>query len=65
MINDHKAPEQLRVCSGNEVIDFETELGEFKIQISMIINFVFSKDSYDIRTMRTKSDFIYIYIYIS
>ena len=61
IINDHKAPEVLKVHSGNKVIDYETTLGEWKIQLTMTINFVSSKDDSDeIRTMHTKSDNIYI-----
>ena len=36
------------------VIDYETP-GEWKIQLSMTINFVFFKDSNEIRTMHAKS----------
>ena len=55
IINDHKARGKLRVHSSNEVIDYETE-GKGKIQLSMEINFVFSKDSDEVRKMHTKSD---------
>ena len=44
MINDHKAPMKLRVYSGNEVIDYQTQFGEWKIQLRMQINFISSKD---------------------
>ena len=61
IINDHKTPEVLKVYSGNKVIDYETTLGEWKIQLTMTINFVSSKDDSDeIRTMHTKSDNIEI-----
>ena len=61
IINDHKTPEVLKVHSGNKVIDYETTLGEWKIQLTMTINFVSSKDDSDeIRTMHTKSDNIEI-----
>ena len=60
-INDHKTPEVLKVYSGNKGIDYETTLGEQKIQLTMTINFVSSKDDSDeIRTMHTKSDNIEI-----
>ena len=52
IINDHKAHGKLKVHSSN---DYETE-GEWKIQLSMEINFVSSKDSDEIRIMCTKSD---------
>ena len=60
-INDHKTQEVLKVHSSNKEIDYETTLGEWKIPLSMTINFVSSKDDSDeIRTMHTKSDNIYI-----
>ena len=60
IINDHKIPEVLKVHPVNKVIDYETTLGEWKIQLTMTINFVSSKDDSDeIRTMHTKSDNIY------
>ena len=55
IINDHKAHGNLNVHSSNEVIDYKTE-GERKIQLSMKIYFVSSKDSDEIRTIHTKSD---------
>ena len=61
IINDYKTQEVLKVHSGNKVIDYETALREWKIQLSITINFVSSKDdSDDIRTMHTKSDNICI-----
>ena len=61
IINDHKIPEVLKVHPVNKVIDYETTLGEWKIQLTMTINFVSSKDDSDeIRTMHTKSDNIEI-----
>ena len=46
----------MKVHSGNKVIDFKTTLGEWKIQLSMKINFVSCKDDSDeIRKMYTKS----------
>ena len=43
------------------IIDYETTLGEWKILLTMAINFVSSKDDSDeIRTMHTKSDSIEI-----
>ena len=44
------------VHSSNEVIDYETYFGEWKIQLTMqIIFFFFSKDSGETRTMHNKS----------
>ena len=53
--NNHKCHGKLKVHSSNEVIDYETE-GEWKIQLSMDINFVPSKDSKKICTMHRKND---------
>ena len=46
----------LRVRSRNEVINYETQFREWKIQVTMVINFISSKDSKETRTMHTKSD---------
>ena len=56
MINDHKAPMKLKVHSGNETIDYEIQFGEWKIQLTMLINFISSKDSEETRTWHRKSD---------
>ena len=56
IINDHKTPEVLKVHSGKKVTDYETTLGERKIQLKMSINLISSKDDSDeIRKMHTKS----------
>ena len=60
IINDHKTPKNLTVYSGNKVIDYETRFGEQKIQLTMQINFISSKDSRETRTIYTKSDNIEI-----
>ena len=60
MINDHITPKILRVHSRNEVIDYENQYGERKIQLTMQINFISSKDSKQTRTMHTKSNDIEI-----
>ena len=39
----------------NEIIDHETKFGERKIQLTMRINFISSKDCGETRTMHTKS----------
>ena len=58
IINDHKTPEALKIYSGNKVIDYETTLGEWEIQLTMTINFVSSKDDSDeICTMHTKINY--------
>ena len=56
MINTHKTPMNLKVHSRDEVIDYETQFGEWKIQLTMLINFISSKDPRETRTMHTKSD---------
>ena len=61
MINDHKIHGTLKVYSGNKIIDWKTP-GEWKIQLSIKTNFVFSKDSTEINNMITKSDNICILI---
>ena len=53
-INDHKTPKKLRVHSSNEVIDYETQFGEWKIQLTLQIDFISSQDSGETRTMHTK-----------
>ena len=60
MINDHKIPKSLKVNSGNEVFDFKTQYGEWKIELTMSINFISSKDSDETCNMHTKSNNIEI-----
>ena len=55
IVDDHKTQGEWKGHSGNEVIDYKTQW-KWKIQLTMIINFVFSKDSDEIRTMHTKSN---------
>ena len=43
------------VHSSNEVIGYETQFGEWKIQLKMQIIFFSSKDSGETRTMHNKS----------
>ena len=43
IINDHKTQEVLKVYSGNKANDYKTTLGEWKIQLTMSINFIFVK----------------------
>ena len=63
IINDHKTQKVWRVHSGNKVIDHKTTLGEWKIQLSMKINFVSSKDDFHkIRKIHTKSHNVEIMI---
>ena len=44
IINDHKTQEVWKVHSGNKVIDYNTTLEEWKIQLTMSIDFISSKD---------------------
>ena len=46
MINNHKNHGKLKVHLSNKTIDYET-LGEWKIQLTMNINFVSSKGDSD------------------
>ena len=60
IIKDHKTPKKLRVHSSNEVTDYETQFEEWKIQLTMSINFISSKDSDETCNMHAKSDNIEI-----
>ena len=56
VINDHKTQGEWIIHSGSAIIKHKT-LSEWKIQLIMAINFIFSKpDSDETRTMRTKSN---------
>ena len=56
IINDDKTPKILKFYSSNEVFDYETQCGEWKIQLTMSINFISSEDSDETGNMRTKSN---------
>ena len=56
----NKIPKNLRVHWRNEVTDYETQYGEWKIQLTMSINFISSKDSDETRNIHTKIDNIEI-----
>ena len=62
IINHNKTPKNLRIHSSNEVIDYETQFGEWKIQLIMSISFISSKDSDETRSMSTKNNKIEIMI---
>ena len=55
IINDHKTQGKWRIYSGNKIIEHKTK-SEWKIQLTMPINFIYSKDSDETRTMHTKSN---------
>ena len=59
IINDHKTQGEWKVYSGNIVINYKAQ-GEWKIQLTIIINFISSKDSDEICTSHTKSNNIEI-----
>ena len=54
MINNYEAPNKLKAPSG-EITD-DDSFGEWKIQLTMEINFISPLDTGEIRTMDSKSD---------
>ena len=50
----------MEVNSSNEIIDYKTQV--WKIQLTMVINFISSKDSDEIGTIQTESHNIEIVI---
>ena len=54
IINDHKTPKNLKVHSSNEVFDCETQFGEWKIQLTLLINFISPNGSDETCNMHTK-----------
>ena len=61
LINNHKTHGSARYHSGNES-RLEKTSSEWKIQLTMAINFISSKDSDETRTMHTKSNNVEIMI---
>ena len=55
MINDHKTQGKWRNHLGNKIMERKTQT-EWKIQLTMTINVISSKDSYETRTMYAKSN---------
>ena len=55
IINDHKTQEKWRIHSSNRIMKCKTQ-NEWKIQLTMAINFISSKDSDETRTMRAKGN---------
>ena len=55
IINDYKTQGKWRIHSGNKIIERKTQ-SEWKIQLTMAIKFISSKDSDEICTMHTKSN---------
>ena len=62
VINDSKVFKNLRVHSGNEVFDYKTQFGDWKIQLTISIDFISSKDFDEPRNMHTKSHNIEIMV---
>ena len=61
LINNHKTPGLVRCHSGDKSWQEETS-NEWKIQLTMSINFISSKDSGETQTMHTKSNNVEIMI---
>ena len=55
IINDPKTQGKWRIHPANKIIEHKTQ-SECKIQLTMAINFISSKDSDETRTMHTKSN---------
>ena len=55
IINNHETQGKSRIHSGNKTIKHKTQ-SEWKIQLTMAIHFISSKDSDETRTMRAKSN---------
>ena len=61
LINKHKTHDSARYHSGNKSW-IEKTFSEWKIQVTMTINFIYSKDSDETRTMHTKSNNVEIMV---
>ena len=55
IVSDHKIQGICRIHSGNTITECKTS-SEWKIQLTMQVNFISSKDSDETRTMHTKSN---------
>ena len=55
VINDHKTQGKLRIHLDNKIMEHKIQ-SEWKLQLTMAINFISSKDSDETRTMHTKSN---------
>ena len=53
IINDHKTQGKWRIHSGDKIIQHKSQ-SKCKIQLTMSINFISSKDSDETRTIHTK-----------
>ena len=54
-ISQNQTSKKLRFHSRNEVSEYQTQFGEWKIQLTMSINFISSKECDEIRIIHTKS----------
>ena len=61
IINNHKTQSEWRIHSGNTITEHKTQ-SEWKIQLTIATSFIYSKDSDETRTMRTKSNNVEIMI---
>ena len=61
IINDHKTQGKWRIHSGYKIIELKTQ-SEWKIKLTMTINFISSKDSDETRTLYAKSNNVEIMI---
>ena len=55
IINDHRTQGKWRIYTGNKILERKTQ-SEWKIQLTIAINFISSKDSDETRIMRVKSN---------
>ena len=55
IINNHKTQGKWRIHSGNTIAEHKTQ-SQWKVQLTMEINFIYSKDFDETRTMRAKSN---------
>ena len=60
IINGHKTPKNLKVHLSNELFDYETQFGEWNIQLTMPINFISFADSNETCNMHKRSNNIEI-----
>ena len=59
ILNNHKSQAKFRSHYGDKIIEIDDYgHGEWKIQITLAINFISSKDSDEVRTIRTKSNHV-------
>ena len=54
-VNDHKTQGKSGIYPGSKIIEHKTQ-SEWKIQLTMAINFISSNDSDETRTMRVKGN---------